>query len=145
MRCPVPALSPYVVASSFIWLAFLGERQGGQAVSASRCVAVHRCVLHKGWERSCTCSYVHQHEPQVLLGHTGAPLPWRTSPSCSPRRHRAVLSPSRLAGRALWAPCAALQSHHAFFFRNRDLCSQTKSPSFTLCHRSFLPLEKQHR
>lgn len=54
---------------------FSGQKaHGGQAVSAPRCAAVHRCVLHKGWEGSCTCSYFHQHKPQVLPGaHGSAP------------------------------------------------------------------------
>lgn len=44
----------------------------GQAVSAPRCAAVPRCVLHKGWERSCSCSSFHRREPRVLPGTQGS-------------------------------------------------------------------------
>lgn len=139
MGCPVPALSSH--GSLQLHLIGLSGQKAhvGQAVSASRCAAVHRCVLHNRWERSRTCSYFRQHEPRVVAGTHGAPLPWRAPPWHSPHREPCSPRPGCLGG-----PCGHHVHPHSptiVFYQNRDLHSQTKSSSFTLCYRSFCPLK----
>lgn len=123
---------------------FSGQKaHGGQAVSAPRCVAVPKWVLHKGWERSCSCSYFCWHGPRVLPGTQGGAPPWGW-PITQPLQTESHALLFLAGWEGSEGTCAAPQSHHGFFFQNRDLHSQTKSSSFTLCHRSFLPLEEQN-
>ena len=123
-------------------------RQTGLAVSAPSCAAIHRRrVLHKGWERSCTSWSLPPERALAAAGGTHE-HPCLGGPLCCTALadRRAVLSPSQLAGRALWARRAAPQSHCVFFFQNKDLHSQIKSSFFySMPLRSFLPFAEQHR
>lgn len=146
MRSPCP-LSTFDSLQLHL-VGFSGQKaHGGQAVSAPRCVAVPRWVLHKGWERSCSCSYFRWHEPRVLPGTQGN-SPAMEGPSMglthySALADRAMLSSSWLAGRALRAPVQPHSPTMVFSFKT-GICTAKPNPLLLLCvTEAFCPLKNK--